>query len=52
VIVVAAVARPKPATSLAGRAAAELEERVKEKVVQDLRVAEYGGAIKYHVSRS
>jgi hypothetical protein len=39
--VVAAVARPKTATSPAGRAAAELKERVKEKVAQDPRVAEF-----------
>jgi hypothetical protein len=41
VIVVAAVARPKTAISPVGRAAAELEERVKEKVAQDPRVADY-----------
>jgi hypothetical protein len=41
------VARPKTATSPARRAAVELEERVKEKVAQDPRVAEYGGAIEY-----
>jgi hypothetical protein len=37
-----AVVRPTQATWPAGRAAAELEEKVK--VVQDPRVAEYGGA--------
>jgi hypothetical protein len=47
VIVVADVARQQTTTSPAGRAEAELEERVKEKIAQDSRVAEYGGTFKY-----
>jgi hypothetical protein len=55
VIVVAAVARPKTEDcNIATRTwrAYELEERVKEKVAQDLRQNTAELSIKYHLSRS